>query len=273
MYKTADDIFRAMCAIVEAPGYPLLKHYKDDLYTIDRELLASNWCEASRAIWVVTPNGTHLSFVGHHARQIDDVKAMIYCGYSQIEIYRLHARGIQRITAEQALEDAKKLDFQLKVNEVTDALGNTIAHMSSSQIGFMHNTKKRVHFEPGIAFTGSHSQLLALRIIANQASIVEARSLFVAVDFITVGDAILTKTGLFSVPCNQGDKTKCVIYNPKEFENDAQGFLSFNGWSTLSNATHMDEHNARMIHTYGSTVVSLYEARLILAQHQLASSQ
>ena len=108
MFITAQQIFAAMAAIVEAPGYPLLQSYKDDFYKRDLESLKCNWSAKARAIWVITPNGTHLNFIGHHLRQAEEVTASVHCGYANIDIFSLAPTGIKRITAAQAVEEAKK---------------------------------------------------------------------------------------------------------------------------------------------------------------------
>lgn len=276
MYLTAQQIHAAMAGIVEAPGYPLLQHYKDDFYKHDLQNLVNCWSVNARAIWVVTPNGTHLNFVGHHPRQIDEVDATLHTGYANFEIYLLQAKGITRITSERALAEAKKLDFHLKPGgHVTDALGNTVAYMSITPTGSICRRTTNVHFEPGIAFTGSPTQLVALRNIAIQASISEVQTLFMAVERITVGDALWTKTGLVKVQCEPDDQTKSVIFSSAEFENEAKGFYSQRkkSWSTLHNASLYEAQNARVPSPIGSRVISLKEARFIVAQSQLCTTQ
>lgn len=276
MFITAQQIFAAMSAIVEAPGYPLLQSYKSDFYKLDLESLKRNWSAQARAIWVVTPNGTHLTFIGHHPRQVEDVDASVHCGYSNIDVFSLSPSGIKRITAAQAIDEAKKLDFKLKNGaEVTDALGNTVAYMRITQTGNSCRRRTTVHYEPGLAFTGSPSQLVALGNIAIQASIAEVQTLFVAVERITVGDAIWTETGLVKVQCKPDDQTKSVIFSPAEFENEAKGFYNQrrNCWCTLPNATPYESHNARISSPIGSEVISLKDARFMVAQKELCPAQ
>ena len=276
MFITAQQIFAAMSAIVEAPGYPLLQSYKDDFYKHDLESLQSNWSAQARAIWVVTPNGTHLNFIGHHQRQVEEVSASVHCGYANIEIFSLSLSCIKRITAAEAIAEAKKLDFLTHNGaHVTDALGNTIAQMRITPTGNSCRRQTTVHYDPGLAFTGSPSQLVALRNIAIQASIVEVQTLFVAVERITIGDALWTETGLVQVQCQPDDQTKSVIFSSAEFENGAKGFYNQrrNCWSTLPNATQFDSHNARISSPIGSKVISLKDARFLVAQSQLCPAQ
>ena len=114
MTTAAKTIFESMKRIVEAPGYPLLQSYKDDFYKHDLSLLLQRWSSKSRAIWVVTPNGTHLNFIGHHAKQIESVEASLTTGYANIEIYLLSGKGVTAISRERALAEARHLDFFVK---------------------------------------------------------------------------------------------------------------------------------------------------------------
>ena len=276
MFITAQQIFAAMSAIVEAQGYPLLQSYKDDFYKRDLESLKCNWSAQARAIWVVTPNGTHLNFIGHHMRQVDEVSASVHSGYANVDIFSLTPSGIKRITAAQAIDEAKKLDFKIKHGEeITDSLGNTIAYMRISQTGNSCRRRTTVHYEPGLAFAGSPSQLVALGNIAIQASIEEVQTLFVAVERITVGDALWTEAGLVKVQCKPDDQTKSVIFSSAEFENEAKGFYNQrrNCWCTLPNATPFESHNARISSPIGSKVISLKDARFLVAQNELCPTQ
>ena len=45
MNHPSDSLFNAMRAVVEAPGYPLLRNYQQDFYKYDREILRSTWTQ------------------------------------------------------------------------------------------------------------------------------------------------------------------------------------------------------------------------------------
>lgn len=258
MHTTAAQIFDAMRQIVEAPGYPLLTSYKDDFYKHDHRCLLEGWGAKSRAIWVVTPNGTHFTFIGQHVRQLESVDAFVHCGYSQIEIYLLRPSGIKRITRSEALTEAKIFDFTLNKNEVIDAHGGSIAKMSIHTIGPL-SRRTNVHFDPGIAYTGSLSQLVALRNIAIEGSIHELQTLFTAVERITVGDSLLTDKGLIAVATQPSDQLRYVIHSPKGF------FSKKRGWSCLSNADQFSDRHNTGINIADASVVTLREARFIVA--------
>lgn len=274
MYITANQMHAAMAAIVEQPGYPLLQAYKNDFYVYDLESLQHGWNVQARAIWVVTPNGTHLNFVGQHERQIEDVKASVSSGYSQLDIFLLQPTGIKPITRTRAIDEAKRLDFKVKAGgHITDALGNTVAYMSIERISNPRYACTQVHFEPGIAYTASPSQVSALRSIALNESISLVHSLFVRVQRVTVGDSLLTATGLVQVPRQEDDLSKSVIFCEKHFEENGRGFHSkCGGWTTLDHASTVDTSSARIALPQGQTVLTLREARLRVALHQCVAA-
>ena len=127
MTTTAKTIFESMKRIVEAPGYPLLRSYKDDFYKHDLSLLLQRWSSKARAIWVVTPNGTHLNFIGHHAKQIESVEASLSTGYANFEIYLLCEKGVTAISRERALAEARHLDFFVKGKSLLNEAGEKLA--------------------------------------------------------------------------------------------------------------------------------------------------
>lgn len=270
MFITANQIHAAMAAIVEAPGYPLLQAYKQDFYEYDLETLQQGWNVQSRAIWVVTPNGTHLNFVGQHERQVEEVSASVSCGYSQLDIFLLQPKGIKRITRSQAIDEAKRLEYKVKAGgHITDALGNTIAYMSVHRMSDPRFQCTQVHFEPGLAYTASPSQLAALRSIALHESIAMVQTLFVRVQRVTVGDALLTATGLVQVPRQDDDFNKSVIFCEQQFNEDGKGFHDKRrGWTTLALATVLDTPSARIALPQGQSMLTLREARLRVALHQ-----
>ena len=96
-----------------------------------------------------------------------------------------------------------------------------------------------------------------------------------AVERITVGDALWTEAGLVKVQCKPDDQTKSVIFSSAEFENEAKGFYNQrrNCWCTLPNATPFESHNARISSPIGSKVISLKDARFLVAQNELCPAQ
>lgn len=267
MYKTASQIYEAIRAIVESDGYELLKNYKEDFYTHDRVGLDTYWSESSRAIWVVTPNGTHLNFVGHHKKQIDAVQASVSTGYSSTEVYLLNPeKGVVRITDKQATEEAKRLDYHLSGNMILGKDGGVLAYMSMDESRAIRNTA-RVHFEPAESYTGSKGQLSALNSIALYETIDRFQTLFVRVERITVGDALLLPKGLVYVPNENDDFKRSVIFNRAEFEPSGKGFRGVRGnWTSLSKACLLDRAGAMAVTLgAGQEMIPVREARFRLA--------
>ena len=191
MTTTAKTIFESMKRIVEAPGYPLLQSYKDDFYKHDLSLLLQRWSSKSRAIWVVTPNGTHLNFIGHHAKQIESVEASLSTGYANFEIYLLSEKGVTAISRERALTEARHLDFLVKGQSLLDKAGEKLATFEIEPFGPKHRNRTCVHFTsvPGINKNGLLPS--ALMEIAIQETIVACSSLFSGAELVTLdGEAI-----------------------------------------------------------------------------------
>lgn len=200
MYDTQEKIFCAMQAIVEAPGYQLLQHYKDDFYKLDKEKLERGWTAKSRAIWVVTPNGTHLTWIGQHRNQAQWVQATVNCGYKNIDIFLLSAKGIKRLNTQQAIDCAKETEVCIEGGSIRDKSGRLIATMHVNLSG-AQNTTATVHFD---AAQGSdiHSKALQLllRVIALEEAVVTHGSLFTKVSLITVDRHVITDVGLVEIP-------------------------------------------------------------------------
>ena len=191
MTTAAKTIFESMKRIVEAPGYPLLRSYKDDFYKHDLSLLLQRWSSKSRAIWVVTPNGTHLNFIGHHAKQIESVEASLSTGYANFEIYLLSEKGVTAISRERALTEARHLDFLVKGQSLLDKAGEKLATFEIEPCGQAYRNRTCVHFTSTPAFNQNAFVLSALIEVAIQETIVACSSLFSGVELVTLdGDAI-----------------------------------------------------------------------------------
>jgi hypothetical protein len=67
-FKMAHKAFEMLSAIFEAPGYPLLKHYKNDFLGYDKEFLDAQTVPQSTFILAVRLNGTQTVRLGVHAK-------------------------------------------------------------------------------------------------------------------------------------------------------------------------------------------------------------
>jgi hypothetical protein len=190
-------IFSAMRQIVEAPGYPLLQSYKDDFYKHDLEQLHKLWHTWARAIWVVTPNGTHLSFIGQHRKQIESVEAIVNTWYRDVEIYLLSDKGVTRITRERALQLAKDLDFKVQDGCVFGRTGDKLADMRIEPC--CKRNRFRVQFTSHPSLAKSAGSLAALAEIALNEVIDFNGSLFAGVSLITLDDDVIVGSTLVRV--------------------------------------------------------------------------
>ena len=191
MTTAAKTIFESMKRIVKAPGYPLLQNYKNDFYQHDLSLLLQRWSPKSRAIWVVTPNGTHLNFIGHHAKQIESVEASLSTGYANFEIYLLSEKGVTAISREHALDEARRLDFFVKSQSLLNKAGEKLATFQIEPCGQAYRNQTCVHFTSAPAINKDALVRSALIEIAIQETILACASLFSGVERVTLdGEAI-----------------------------------------------------------------------------------
>lgn len=107
-----EKIFERMCAIVEQPGYPLLKSYKQDLYKIDREILNRTWVQGLRYLWIVRECGTDLAILGMDKRASEEACLYIQRG-GDSEMYLIDAAGrLTKIDKATALAFAKTICYK-----------------------------------------------------------------------------------------------------------------------------------------------------------------
>lgn len=69
-------IFEQMRAIIEGPN-SILKHYKDDFYVIDKEILEKSVAPDTRFMWIVRECGTHLIPLGVHRKMHEELEAVL----------------------------------------------------------------------------------------------------------------------------------------------------------------------------------------------------
>ena len=114
-----DTILGAMRAILEAPGYPLLKGYKDDFYVHDTRQIRDSWTDAVQLLWIVREYGTHLAHIGVHSKLNEYASAALSTAVSSgspYEIYHLSTKGVRKLT----LEEMNALLRQMEQTERAD---------------------------------------------------------------------------------------------------------------------------------------------------------
>lgn len=119
--EAIESIFEQMKAIVEAPGYPLLKNYKDDFYVIDREYLERTYLPGQEYVWSVRESGTTIGALGINERACAflaaDIGQMELRG-GRTDIFHVTENGIKEISADKALDLMREENYQVKGKDV-----------------------------------------------------------------------------------------------------------------------------------------------------------
>ena len=125
-----EEIYAAMSKIVESmKTRGLLEAYETDFTVHDRNSIEKDWSDESRWIWVITPNGTHLTEIGVHPKQNSWAEATIQTGYKNFAIFLLTKNGVKEITKEKAFAEIKKMDFHIQNNVICNSSGDKLAYM------------------------------------------------------------------------------------------------------------------------------------------------
>ena len=127
---SAQKILDQMSAIVEqCKAKGLLSAYEDDFRVHDTRNIRDHWLPQSRFIWVITPNGTHLTEIGIHASGNEWAEATINCGYENKALYLIADGRVKPLTYQQAMAEAKRLNFTVVDSCIMDKSGTVAAHM------------------------------------------------------------------------------------------------------------------------------------------------
>lgn len=144
-----DTILGAMRAILEAPGYPLLKGYKDDFYVHDTRQIRDSWTDAVQLLWIVREYGTHLAHIGVHSKLNEYASAALSTAVSSgspYEIYHLSTKGVRNLTLEEARVRLLVLNFVTDGRRVTDAAGQVVATFNIERIQTLNGQTGKVRF-------------------------------------------------------------------------------------------------------------------------------
>lgn len=105
--------FAAMRAIVERPGYPYLKHYRDDFYEIDREYLQKSYHDDAKYLWIVRDYGTHLASVGVHPKMYQDSQWELK-DCNRIDLFLVYRCRVRPISCDRAKKLMAKFHYSIK---------------------------------------------------------------------------------------------------------------------------------------------------------------
>ncbi len=157
----ASNIIQAMSAILDAPGYPLLKFYKFD-FANNKLQIQSEWHPAMRMLWIVRECGTHLGTMGVHARGNEELRVVIdNFKYNEalnlLDCFLITGQGVSKVTADYALNELKRLDYVTRDEKVMDATGVELASFD------LHLIQNSNQLTGDVAFITQNMDVMAQR--------------------------------------------------------------------------------------------------------------
>ena len=162
-------IFNAMRAVVEAPGYHLLQSYKNDFYMHDAKQIHDGFAVGVQYIWVVRENGTHLAQIGVHEKLNEHASAALSVALTSggaHEIYHLSAKGVRKVSHDEARSRLLSLEYLTDGQRVMDASGKTLATFTLERVAMERAQTGTVHFTVAANVQKSPAFLKALSQIA-----------------------------------------------------------------------------------------------------------
>lgn len=185
MSHPSDLLFARMREVVEAPGYHLLQHYKQDFYKYDRQQLLETYTPEMTYLWVVREMGTHLFPLYIDPRVTNEAKAALCIQPGAQELYLLGPNGLKRIDRSRALDELDRFDYKVTSNSVMK-MGRVMATIDTRLVW----NKSRLHGEvaydsqlPIISLT-ARDRVALLRIALGQV-ISQSDSLFTPCKVVT----------------------------------------------------------------------------------------
>lgn len=193
--RLAAQLIAAMSAVVEAPNYHLLKSYKKDFYEMDVSAMQNFFAE-DRYLWVVRENGTYLTQLGVHLKHSEMAKATIHQSNDTKagrEVYLVTAKGLSLLTHARAMDEIRKLDYEVTRNAVFRKRDNLLVATYTAKVR-NENGNVLVSF----AYQTSHldglnvGMLNALRAIAVGEGTQLASTFFMRINQLTINGQSLT---------------------------------------------------------------------------------
>ncbi|MDO9236211.1 MAG: hypothetical protein Q7U28_09300 [Aquabacterium sp.] len=192
MIYSAKAIFDAMAAIVEQPGYAYLQAYKDDFYKQDRATILNELAPGAMYLWVVNPNGTHLTRIGVHVKMNEWAMATMKSGLESTklgaEIYLISVSGVIKVCEQQVEAELRRWHYAVADKTVRDAKGQLIAvfevrtYMKQGD----GNQYADVMFQSSRLQYLTRADLLALRDIGTSETVTGCGSFFAKTDKLTI---------------------------------------------------------------------------------------
>lgn len=187
MNHPSDSLFNAMRAVVEAPGYQLLRNYQKDFYKYDREILRSTWTQDMSYLWIVRGFGTHLYPLYLDPSIAADAKAALAMS-GESECYLLGPDRFEKISMDRARRELQRLEYEV-VNDYVMKNGSHLMCRFNIALRWEHGQQKGY-----VSFSGD----LGIDNLTPKDR--------VALRFIAIGQAHAISSSLFT-PCAE------VLYN------------------------------------------------------------
>jgi hypothetical protein len=179
MSHPSDILFEKMRAVVEAPGYPLLQHYKQDFYQHDRKTLRETYAPGMSYLWVVRSHGTDLEPL--HIDPRDSERALVALKYDdEARCYVVSEAGVREVSRQQAKDRLAKFDYEVRNGFVMKNGNVNLGFVEVQSVLGRGQRKVTVHFHSSTARASlTERDLVALRRIAVGQAIMQSQSLFV----------------------------------------------------------------------------------------------
>lgn len=185
-------IERMKVIVAEQKALGLLQSHAQDFEKFDVEVLQNGYDPSFSYIWIIAPNGTHLTRIGLSKKGNEWADASLRTGYREFSIFLIRDGHVRPITKGQAQDEINKpLEYQVH------AYGNV--HRGLEKIGlitkkFMRPMMNSGHFDVSIQLDEhrlTRKNVLVMAEIAVSECVTEAQSLFAKINSILInGDDI-----------------------------------------------------------------------------------
>ena len=202
MSHPSDVLFERMREVVEAPGYHLLQHYKQDFYKYDRQQLVDTFTPDMTYLWVVREMGTHLFPLYIDPRITNEAHAALGMQSSAQDIFLVGPKGLKEITLQRALDELKHYDYKVGLQGVFK-MGRLIAEIDVRVMWDDNQQKGDVAFrsELPIVLLTPRDRVALQRIALGQV-IAKSQSLFTPCK-------VVTYNGISLIPAPQTQEEEC----------------------------------------------------------------
>jgi hypothetical protein len=185
---TPKQLHDEMGKVVNRPGYPLLRFYRDDFESSDLRYLENAWHLDAKMLWVVRESGTHIVPLDIHPAMSGEGRAILNMAEPK-EAFLLTRRGVEQIPLDQAARELGARHWSQDGARRVSKHGEPVADIVDivhSREGNTRIADAKLHMIKPVGDL-SLGDLVALRIYAERAAIDEAGTLFVGTRSVRVG--------------------------------------------------------------------------------------